>query len=110
MVWLQKAADRVRVEAKIEDFQAHDLRRTAATRLAQAGVPDNVLKMILNHSLGKDITGVYNQYKYFDERKQALDAWAKRLLVIVSDLRGPLLHPRGHEPHDYFSPRKRRRM
>ena len=72
MTWLQKAADRVRVESKIGDLQAHDLRRTTATRLAQAGIPDNVLKMILNHSSGKDITGVYNQYKYFEERKQAL--------------------------------------
>ena len=51
------------------------------------GVSDSVLKMILNYSLGSDITGVYNQYKYIEERKQALDAWAKRLLVIVSDLK-----------------------
>ena len=87
MAWLQKAADRVRIESKIEDFQAHDLRRTTATRLAQAGVPDNVLKMILNHSLGKDITGVYNQYKYFEERKKALAAWGSKLMVIVSDFK-----------------------
>lgn len=87
MTWLQKAADRARKESKIEDFQAHDLRRTTATRLAEAGVPDNVLKMILNHSLGKDITGVYNQYKYFEERKQALQAWASKVALIVSDLK-----------------------
>ncbi len=55
--------------------------------LAEMGVADSVLKMILNHSLGSDITGVYNQYKYFEERKQALDAWAKRLTVIVSALK-----------------------
>ena len=77
----------MRAESKVEDFRPHDLRRTCATRLAEMGVPDPVLKMILNHSLGSDITGVYNQYKYFDERKQALDAWAKRLLVIVSKLK-----------------------
>jgi integrase len=59
MTWLQKAADRARIESKVQDFQAHDLPRTCATRLAKAGVPDAVLKMILNHSLGKDITGVY---------------------------------------------------
>jgi integrase len=87
MTWLQKAAERVREESKIEDFQAHDLRRTTATRLAAAGVPDPVLKMILNHSLGKDITGVYNQYKYFEERKAALQAWASKLSMIVSDLK-----------------------
>ena len=87
MTWLQKAGERVRDESKVQDFRPHDLRRTCATRLAEMGVPDAVLKMILNHSLGSDITGVYNQYKYFEERKQALDAWAKRLLMIVSDLK-----------------------
>ncbi len=87
LTWLQKAGERVRAESKVEDFRPHDLRRTCATRLAQMGVPDSVLKMILIHSLGSDITGVYNQYKYFDERKKALDAWAKRLLVIVSKLK-----------------------
>ena len=88
LTWLQKAGERVRAESKVEDFRPHDLRRTCATRLAEMGVPDSVLKMILNHSLGSDITGVYNQYnKYFDVRKQALDAWAKRLHVIVSDLK-----------------------
>ena len=51
------------------------------------GVPDSVLKMILDHSLGSDITGVYNQYKYFQERKQALDAWSKRLTAIVRELK-----------------------
>jgi len=83
MTWLQKAADRARIESKVTDFQAHDLRRTCATRLAKAGVPDAVLKMILNHSLGKDITGVYNQYKYFEERKKAMNAWSRQLLAIV---------------------------
>jgi integrase len=87
MTWLQKIADRARMESKVADFQAHDLRRTCATRLARAGVPDVVLKMILNHSLGKDITGVYNQYKYFDERKKALSAWSCELLAIVRDQR-----------------------
>jgi len=87
LTWLQKAGERVRAESRVGDFRPHDLRRSCATRLAEMGVPDAVLKMVLNHSLGSDITGVYNQYKYFEERKQALDAWSKRLTVIVSDLK-----------------------
>jgi len=83
MVWIQKAAVRVREKSKITDFQPHDLRRTTATRLAQAGIADNVLKMTLNHSLGRDITGVYNQYRYFEERRAALKGWSTRLLRIV---------------------------
>jgi integrase len=90
MKWLQKAAGRVRKHAvmddkkKVDDFRPHDLRRTVATRLAEMGVADAVLKMILNHSLGSDITGVYNQYKYFEERKKALVDWAAKLMGIVS--------------------------
>jgi integrase len=93
MKWLQKAAGRVRKHAvlddgkKVNDFRPHDLRRTVATRLAEMGVPDAVLKMILNHSLGSDITGVYNQYKYFEERRQALEAWATKLEKIVRGLK-----------------------
>jgi superfamily I DNA/RNA helicase len=49
LTWLQKAGERVRAESKVEDFRPHDLRRTCATRLAEMGVPDAVLKMILNH-------------------------------------------------------------
>jgi integrase len=87
ITWLQKAASRVKEKGALAEFRPHDLRRTVATRTAEMGVPDPVLKMILNHSLGNDITGVYNQYKYFDERQQALDAWAVRLTRIVSGLR-----------------------
>lgn len=36
--------------AKIENFRFHDLRHTVGTRLAQAGVPVNVIKDILAHS------------------------------------------------------------
>src|SRR4030095_5577354 len=86
MTWLQKAADRVKEESKVSDFHAHDLRRTAATRLAKAKVPRHVLKKVLNHSTGNDVTDVYDVYEYFDERRKALDAWATRLMGIVSDL------------------------
>ncbi len=53
----------------------HDLRRTAATNMA-----------VLNHSPGgtHGITAIYVRFRYDDERRQALEAWARRLDQIVT--------------------------
>ena len=54
----------------------HDLRRTAASRLAQMGVVPHVISVCLAHAVGSAsdqhyITGAL----YQDERRKALDAW-----------------------------------
>jgi len=56
----------------------HDFRRTAATWLAQDGVPPHVLSAILNHSAGSTmgVTQIYNRFKYGPERRTALEKWA----------------------------------
>ena len=66
----------------IEHFTVHDMRRTARTQMAALGVDRFVAERALNHKV-RDIEGVYNQYDYFDERKRALDRWA-RLLSATS--------------------------
>ena len=38
--------------AEIEAFILHDLRRTAASGMAQLGIPPHVVDRILNHSSG----------------------------------------------------------
>lgn len=52
-------------------FTVHDLRRTARTLLARFGVIDEVGELCLGHKL-KGSKGVYNIYKYFEERRAAL--------------------------------------
>jgi integrase len=52
-------------------FTVHDLRRTSRTLLAKFGVIDEVAELCLGHSL-KGVKGVYNVYKYFEERRAAL--------------------------------------
>ena len=66
----------------IEHFTVHDMRRTARTHMAALGIDRFVAERALNHKV-RDIEGVYNQYDYFDERKRALDRWA-RLLSATS--------------------------
>lgn len=65
------------------DFRFHDLRRTAATRMAELGVKREVVDAVLDHAAG-GVTGIYNRYAYVEEMRQALEAWGDRLRVIVT--------------------------
>lgn len=62
----------------IEHFTVHDMRRTARTHMAALGVDRFVAERALNHKL-RGVEGTYNQYDYFDERKDALHRWAAML-------------------------------
>ena len=66
-------------------WTGHDLRRTAATRMAEAGTPRVVLGRILNHS-DRSVTAIYDRASYSGPAREALEQWARRLAVIVSGL------------------------
>ena len=66
-----------------DKFTPHDLRRTAATRMAESGEMDEVIDAILNHAK-QGIIKVYNQYRYDKEKQAALESWARKLQSIVS--------------------------
>ena len=59
----------------------HDLRRTAATRMAKLGVAPHVIEKVLNHVSGTfaGVAGIYNQHDYEREMRQALELWAGEL-------------------------------
>ena len=82
---VQKAIQRIRRTTEIE-FRGHDLRRTAATHMTSAGIPRLTVKRILNHLEG-DVTDIYDRHSYDAEKREALEAWASRLYVLVSNLR-----------------------
>jgi integrase len=69
-----------------ERWTFHDLRRTVATNLQKLGVRLEVTEAILNHVSGSraGITGVYQRHKWAPEKRQALDAWARRLDAIIT--------------------------
>jgi len=69
-------------------FTSHDLRRTAATKLAELGTPRVVIDAILNH---KDPTvgAVYDRHTYAKEKRKALDAWASRLKKVIAQAAKP---------------------
>jgi integrase len=66
-------------------WRLHDLRRTAATRMAEIGVAPHVIEAILNHRGGHKagVAGIYNRATYEIEIKRALAVWADHLLSIV---------------------------
>jgi len=67
--------------ADMPNFTIHDFRRTARTHLAALGVDPYVAERCLNHKL-KGVEGTYNRHDYFDERKAALNEWAKLLKAL----------------------------
>jgi integrase len=79
----QKALERIQKATAI-DFVGHDFRRTAASKMTGMGIPRLTVKKILNH-VEPEITAVYDRYSYDPEKREALEAWAKRLMAIVSE-------------------------
>jgi integrase len=72
----------------VEDrWTAHDLRRTALTKMAELGVAPIVLGHVANHrtTTKAGVTlGVYVQHQYEKEKRDALELWANRLQAIIS--------------------------
>lgn len=65
-------------------WRLHDLRRTAATRMAELKVPPHVIEAVLNHSLGSKIARTYNRHDYLDEKVDAFHRWSLALATIIS--------------------------
>jgi integrase len=85
----QKAAD-TRVEAKpLPDWRLHDIRRTAATMMAdRLGVLPHIVEAVLNHVSGHraGVAGVYNLARYKVEIRAALRGWADYVNGIVGHI------------------------
>jgi integrase len=85
----KKAGD----ESPLARFTLHDIRRTASTHMAKSGVPPHVLSALLNHSPGgaQGVTAIYNRFRYVEERRAALEAWAETVLHIGEAVAKPKL-------------------
>jgi len=64
----------------------HDLRRTVATNLQKLGVRLEVTEAVLNHASGSraGVVGIYQRHTWAAEKRAALEAWGRRLDVIVN--------------------------
>jgi integrase len=62
-------------------FTAHDLRRTERTGLARLGVKVDIAERVLNHARER-IEATYDVHDYVDEKREALERWAKYLAAF----------------------------
>jgi integrase len=66
----------------------HDLRRSLVTGMNDRGLAQpHVIEAIVNHISGHrgGIAGIYNRAVYMDERRRALEAWAKLITSPAAD-------------------------
>jgi integrase len=73
-----------------EPWTLHDLRRTAATRMADLRVAPHVIEAILNHVSGHKagVAGIYNRSTYAAEKRAALELWAAHLQTVIAQAGG----------------------
>jgi len=69
----------------IKPWVLHDLRRSAATHMAEIGVQPHIIEAVLNHVSGHKagVAGIYNRASYSAEKCTALNLWAEHLMAAV---------------------------
>jgi integrase len=65
----------------VAPWRLHDIRRSAASGMAQLGIEPHVIERVLNHVSGQlsGVAGVYNRYGYLPEKRHALETWAAHI-------------------------------
>jgi integrase len=74
--------------AKVEpipNWTLHDLRRTAKTLMARAGVRPDISERVLGHVIA-GVEGTYDRHSYADEKRDALEKLAAIIERIVTPL------------------------
>jgi len=85
---LSKAKRALDVASGVTGWTLHDLRRTAATGMAEkCGVQPHIIEAALNHVSGESkrgVAGIYNRARYADDIRKALQAWADYVDGLVN--------------------------
>jgi integrase len=77
------AAERTAAGLKMmPHWTLHDIRRTGRSLMARAGVPREVAEQVLGHII-PGVEGTYNQHKYEQEKREALEKLAGLITLII---------------------------
>jgi integrase len=85
-----KSMESFRDQCGFSNFTLHDLRRTAATMIAELGTPPHILERILNHitaGTAQSMTPlgrIYNRHLYLNEMRETLNRWEAHVLRLVA--------------------------
>lgn len=91
--WSQ-SKHRLDARCGVVDWRIHDLRRTLVTGMNEdLRIAPHVVESVVNHVSGaarQGAAGVYNRALYLDERRRALQRWARYVLQQVAKARYPV--------------------
>ena len=85
---VKRTVTNIRNESKVNDFRAHDIRRTVSTHMAKLKVDRTVLGKLLNHSGNAGdthVTAIYDRHDYYEEKQKAIDLWTDHLKQIIKE-------------------------
>ena len=82
---LKKQAKKGAKVEPIPNWTLHDLRRTAKTLMARAGVRPDISERVLGHVIA-GVEGTYDRHSYADEKRDALEKLAEMIERILSPL------------------------
>ena len=72
--------------AEVGGWTFHDLRRSAATVMAdKLGIAPHVVSAVLGHVQGDRIARTYNKARYIPEKRAALDRWAAHVQALAEE-------------------------
>jgi integrase len=82
---------------EVPPWQLHDLRRTAATGMAELGIAPHIIEAVLNHVSGAKagVAGVYNRAAYADQKRAALASWAEYVQGLIASESAKIVAIRG---------------
>jgi integrase len=84
----------------VTDWTVHDLRRSAATGMADIGIQPHIIEAVLNHVSGHKagVAGIYNRSNYDREVRTALIAWADHIREITTGVEPTVIPMRREIP------------
>ena len=79
-----KLRDATSEAASVTGWRFHDLRRSAATTMAAAGIAKDIIRRVLGHA-ESDVTSTYVRHSWLPEKRTALETWAARVETIARE-------------------------
>lgn len=79
-----KGRKRIEARSGVSNWVLHDLRRSTATHMAEAGIASpHIIEAILRHPSGTQVARIYNRADYVPQVRAALGTWADHVSALI---------------------------